>query len=142
MRAWVLLLMLSFGCQKPSTASDDASNASTAAKQPMTSPSGSRASREPNWSEQAQTLVPRVKRLAELHAAHANDCNALTRELERFEAGPGRALASTPPQAYAAIEADRSLAVQLHEHMESIMTVSMSCHGNEAFQRFHERRKR
>jgi hypothetical protein len=86
--------------------------------------------------ERTQDAVSALEAVAKVHR-DASDCDALAKQLAESEARDR--LPKTAPDVMLAVEKDQALAERVHHAMEDIMTASMKCRGNAAFEALHTR---
>lgn len=134
MRWWaVAMIGVAIGCSRDSAEHpriDDAPAAAPAQERPPAAP-------EPAPEQQraiaASELLDTVEQLALLHTRHAADCSALAEAIVIFHGEHMPALAETPAEILAFVDADERLRTRMRTAMESIMSASMGCRDNPAF---------
>jgi hypothetical protein len=121
---------LSVACH--SRAENDAA-APRASASVMPAPSGAPDVSSP---ERTQKAVAALDAIAKIHR-EAPDCDTMAMQLTQYAGQYGRP--DTSPAVMRAVDLDEALAARVRHAMESIMTASMKCRGNPAFEALHAR---
>jgi hypothetical protein len=132
-RFWVVLSGLLLACaEEPTPAPEPVAIEQRAPTQPPANPEPP-VDLERQRATAAATMVETVDALAELHRRHANDCTALARAITDFHAQHAASLAEVQSDVLAHIDADEALRTRMRAAMESVMSVSMACRDDPAF---------